>query len=211
MLLHGFLVMGVPDSVFKWGKFFGTVAYEAFGDIFSLVELEHCIIRYGMSKPNINFVAQTFIPSSRYNFSITKRDFRLLWALNCGSESLAPFVPIYRPEVLDSQLDVIVSLSLDKQLYVVDNTVFLPQLCQWYNKDFEYTTEGLPLISSSSPNSFKAILNVLSKFCRGEKEEQIFNLLSAKKNFKISFSPFNFRCRYLEPFGANDDGIDNQL
>lgn len=47
ILLHGLLVMGPPTSVFKWQALFRTCAYEAFGDLFSLAELEHNIIKNG--------------------------------------------------------------------------------------------------------------------------------------------------------------------
>jgi hypothetical protein len=47
MLLHGFLVMGLPDGMLKWPSFYGVISYDAFGDIFSLSELEHCILRHG--------------------------------------------------------------------------------------------------------------------------------------------------------------------
>lgn len=49
MLLHSFLVAGVPSTLLKWPGFFNSCAYEAFGDIFSLSELEHCIIKAGIA------------------------------------------------------------------------------------------------------------------------------------------------------------------
>jgi hypothetical protein len=48
MLLHSYLVVGLPNSLSKWPALFNTCSYEAFGDIFSLAELEHNIIRAGM-------------------------------------------------------------------------------------------------------------------------------------------------------------------
>jgi hypothetical protein len=47
LLLHSFLVVGIPSTLLKWPSFFNSCSYEAFGDIFSLAELEHCIIKYG--------------------------------------------------------------------------------------------------------------------------------------------------------------------
>jgi hypothetical protein len=47
MVLHSFLVAGVPSTLLKWPSFFNSCSYEAFGDIFSLSELEHCIIKAG--------------------------------------------------------------------------------------------------------------------------------------------------------------------
>lgn len=45
MLLHAYMVVGLPNSLFKWSNFFRNCSYEAFGDVFSLAELEHCILR----------------------------------------------------------------------------------------------------------------------------------------------------------------------
>ena len=104
MIFHGFLIYGNPTSVFHW-KFFSVCSYEAFGDIFSLAELEHCIIRFGMARPSINIVAQSYIPQSRYAFSLDVKDFRLLWAVNCGSESMFGAIPIYKAKLLNAQLE----------------------------------------------------------------------------------------------------------
>ena len=49
LLLHAYMVVGLPNSLFKWSHFFRFCSYEAFGDIFSLAELEHCIMRSGES------------------------------------------------------------------------------------------------------------------------------------------------------------------
>jgi hypothetical protein len=40
-------VAGPPAGAFKWPGFFSVCAYEAFGDIFTLAELEHCIVKAG--------------------------------------------------------------------------------------------------------------------------------------------------------------------
>jgi hypothetical protein len=47
MLLHAVLVAGVPSTLMKWPNFFNSFSYEAFGDVFSLSELEHSIIKGG--------------------------------------------------------------------------------------------------------------------------------------------------------------------
>lgn len=49
LLIHAYLVVGLPNSLFKWSNFFRYCSYEAFGDVFSLAELEHCILRGGES------------------------------------------------------------------------------------------------------------------------------------------------------------------
>lgn len=47
IILHSFLVVGVPLSVYKWSSFFSVCSYEMFGDVVSLVELEHNVIKAG--------------------------------------------------------------------------------------------------------------------------------------------------------------------
>ena len=47
LLLHAVLVAGVPSTVMKWPSFFNSFSYEAFGDVFSLSELEHSVIKGG--------------------------------------------------------------------------------------------------------------------------------------------------------------------
>jgi hypothetical protein len=47
LVLHSFIVIGAPSTLFQWSGFFSVYSYEAFGDIFSIAELEHCIIKAG--------------------------------------------------------------------------------------------------------------------------------------------------------------------
>lgn len=47
LLLHCYLIMGIPTNIFKWQSFFRNCCYEAFGEIFSLSELEHNVLRAG--------------------------------------------------------------------------------------------------------------------------------------------------------------------
>jgi hypothetical protein len=61
MLLHAYMVVGLPNSLFKWSNFFRHCSYEAFGDVFSLAELEHCIMRAGMILIHPCFLIPVFI------------------------------------------------------------------------------------------------------------------------------------------------------
>jgi hypothetical protein len=47
MLLHAYMVVGLPNSLFRWSAFFRNCTYEIFGDIVSLAEMEHCVLRAG--------------------------------------------------------------------------------------------------------------------------------------------------------------------
>jgi len=62
LLIHAYLVVGLPNSLFKWSNFFRFCSYEAFGDIFSLAELEHCILRGGeFNFKNIDALIQLIV------------------------------------------------------------------------------------------------------------------------------------------------------
>lgn len=127
-----------------------------------------------MSRPSVNFIAKSFIPTSTFSFALKVVDFRLLIALNSSSISYSPYIPIYVPHRLNEQLDQILRfvyaylwccfaalshhyhlneifpfrLTLERQLLIDDSsvasgrgmgglvTVILPQVCQWYAKEF---------------------------------------------------------------------------
>lgn len=55
MLLHALLVVGTPKSLLKWQSLYRSICYEAFGSVFCLAELEHCIIRAGEKYTRFSF------------------------------------------------------------------------------------------------------------------------------------------------------------
>lgn len=166
-----------------------------------------------MSKPTYSSLSSHpfFIPTHRYSFSLSVKDFRLLWAINGGSESLLPYVPIYKADLLSNQLDAYVSVCLESQLFVnSEHSVTLPQICQWYIKDFEYSMDGNVVMNSSSSGATRSILKTLVSFCKGEKGDALISLLdsNAKKSPRIVYTPFIFRCRMLECFSDIYDDED---
>lgn len=60
-----------------------------------------------MSRPSVNIIAQSFIPSTEYACGLQVRDYRLLWAINCASTSNIAQVPVYQPHLLSTQLDTV--------------------------------------------------------------------------------------------------------
>lgn len=108
LLLHAFLVVGPPNSVYKYSSFYNVYAYEAFGDIFTLSELEHNIIKSGLPKAAVGYLAQSFLPSSKYDFAIQRFDFRLHWAVNNGARTMISTLPLFQPHILDKQLSLLV-------------------------------------------------------------------------------------------------------
>jgi len=197
LLLHSFLVIGAPSTLFQWSSFFSTYAYEAFGDIFSLAELEHCVIKAGIGKPN-SVILQALVPESKYDFALASKDFRLLWAVNCGSKSCVESVPVYLPSSLEEQLDANMRASVTLQMKASFTTdllrktikISLPQTCQWYRS---------VIIAGYSPqNATKMLLHVMNQFSSGETHEIVSGVLLGRDvTFSIKYESLEYKCRVL--------------
>lgn len=146
MIMHAYLVLGPPDWSLKWLTYFNSIAYEVSDDIFSLVELEHCILRNRMNQPS-QFMSRFVIPRSEYSMAISIKDFRINFALNCGSLSNPKYIFVYQVENLDEQLDAACRLSLKSVSIIRKNgrklIVELPRVCEWYFDDFGNSEQDL--------------------------------------------------------------------
>ena len=122
LLAHAALLFGPPSKASRWAQHFGLLSYEIGGDVVSLAELEHCVIRNAMPRPKLLFsdatafgvhldllrvaTATSSSLASPYDFALHIDDLRLAFALNPGSISSCPsVVPVYDPQHLEVQLD----------------------------------------------------------------------------------------------------------
>ena len=139
MVIHGQLLFGPPTTTFGSNSFvnhFSVVAYEVGDDIFSLSELEHNIIRAPMNSPS-QFASRFVLPKSYYKHALKKADYRLNFALNCGSVSNPQHVRVFHADSLDEDLhkamkDYLVVAKVSSN----GKTITLPKICQWYSSDF---------------------------------------------------------------------------
>lgn len=187
MVMHAFLVLGPPSSSFEWISYFNMISYQCSDDIFSLAELEHRIVRAGMSSPS-HFISKFVLPKTEYNIALTKADFRLNFALNCGSVSNPSTVPIYTVENLNEQLNLSTALYLATSVSVENFgkkgvVVTLPRICQWYESDF------------GKQNS--KILQTLYPFFSEEVRFAITPFLEECKGITVKFSSYNYHCCFL--------------
>jgi hypothetical protein len=195
MILHAYLVLGPPTSTFKWISYFNMISYQVNDDIFSLTELEHCIIRAGMNFP-AQFLSKYVLPTSRYSFAMNISDPRVNFALNCGSLSNPPSVPIYHVDRLEEQLDLASVYYLQESVSVVTKSkgvqVTLPHICQWYANDFG---RGRPI----------DVAKYCVGFLTGDKQKLLTLALegeAARSKFGeggvvVKFQGYDFRCRTL--------------
>jgi len=192
MIMHAFLVLGTPKSSLHWIAYFKSFSYQCSDDVFSLAELEHCVIRKSMSSPSQVFLSKFTIPTkSTYNFGLTKGDVRLNFALNCGSTSNPKYVPVFKVESLNEELDRIsrLYLSLSVTLSRRDNVsadIYLPRICQWFAKDFGSDTAAL--LATIQPFIDSDVKNYLDAY--SQREDNKFNI-------SVKYKPFSLKCRKL--------------
>lgn len=197
MIMHAFIVLGPPDSSFKWISYFNAIAYQCSDDIFSLTELEHCIIRAAMNYPS-QFVSKFVIPKSKFAFALSRSDYRINFVLNCGSLSNPDIIPIYDAHRLDEQLE---EASRCYMHYAAEArkstrraggvTLTLPKICQWFSDDF----------GNGSTND---IVRCVERFLYDDqrklvascfwKDEDRFNM----NDLNVKFGSYNFDCRNLK-------------
>jgi len=114
LLVHARIACGLPRRLPKIISFFNENSYIVAGHVFSLAEIEHCILRSRMSPPYIGFGLRRFLiqvwqrsdnylqerpciiaPPCLANAFRCRRDWRLNFVINAGNMSSCDVVPIF--------------------------------------------------------------------------------------------------------------------
>lgn len=204
MIQHAYLVLGPPDSSFKWISYYNAIAYQCSDDIFSLTELEHCIIRAAMSYPS-QFVSKFVIPKSKFAFALSNSDYRINFALNCGSTSNPEVVPIYDAQMLDEQLEQASRMYMSygaearKSTRRPDGvTLTLPKICQWFAEDFGNGSTN-DIVRCTERFLDKDQRKLVASCVWKQEDRYNFNLLNVK------YASYSFECRNLRLLGFSKD------
>jgi hypothetical protein len=144
-----------------------------------------------MSYPS-QFLSRFAIPKSKYQIAMTKADFRINFALNCGSVSNPPTICIYRVDQLDRQLDAASDLYLQCVTAIRrsarDVFIQVPRLCQWFSNDFGSQEEMITKIAPHLPAEAR---QMLASCWLSQQRRFDVNCLT------IRYQPFAFECRLL--------------
>jgi hypothetical protein len=188
LVLHGFLLLGPPHNTITASSFFNAISYECAGDVFSVAELEHLILRAPLSKPTV-FGASLFLPDQgkegRNNYAYgavanggnLRPEKRFNFVLTCGSPSSPTRVQILNsePAALEAQLVAAAAEYLDLAVTVNASRkpplVVLPKVCSWYRNDFSTTGSPTQLLS--------VICGMLTQ--GSEKQRQLMALLDQQQ------------------------------
>lgn len=153
------------------GHFMRASCYEIGGDIFSLAEIQSCIIRGNMTRaispkaPYVNISKK----SNAYRFyALEYTDPRVNFILNTADVSCPKDVPILRPETVEDQLSTACVLFLETQLNVdvIRRCILLPKVCEVYKNDFENEASGCLYFCSRYLD--QATVNALKRMLREE-------------------------------------------
>ncbi|MES2884753.1 MAG: DUF547 domain-containing protein [Pseudomonadota bacterium] len=109
------------------------------GDLVSLEDIEHGVLRRGATIYTLGHVRLLFLRSTFIQrFAVDSVDYRIHFALNCGARSCPAVLP-YTTEQVDVQLDASTRdyLQREARYDAASNTVQVPALLRWFSADFE--------------------------------------------------------------------------
>lgn len=114
------------------GKLF-TIA----GEKFSLDEVEHGILRRYRWKFSLGYLPNLFAPSLIKKLAVSKVDYRIHFALNCGAVSCPP-IAFYTSERIEQQLEMATGSFLEGETDIFEDKkeVHVTRLFQWFLGDF---------------------------------------------------------------------------
>jgi len=118
-----------------------TTCYEIGGDVFSLAELNNCVIRGNLSRavsPKPPYVDAPRKSNAYRFYALEQVDARINFVLNTGDSSCPQTVPVLTPNNLQDELDAFSSLFVQSQLSVdvPKRVIVLPRICAIYRNDF---------------------------------------------------------------------------
>ncbi|KAL3932921.1 MAG: hypothetical protein SGARI_003833 [Bacillariaceae sp.] len=143
-LLQQALLLSINGPLSKKSvtRFMRTSCYEIGGDVFSLAELQCCVIRGKMCKPLAPKPPYIEAPkkSNAYRYyALGFTDFRVHFLLNTGDAACPASVPVMTPRLMEEQLNAVSAAFMDNNQLVIDtrrHTVTLPKVCEVYRNDF---------------------------------------------------------------------------
>ncbi|KAG7351309.1 DUF547 domain containing protein [Nitzschia inconspicua] len=143
-LLQQALLLSVNGPLTKKNitHFMRTSCYEIGGDVFSLAELQCCVIRGKLSKPVAPKPPYIEPPkkSNAYRYyALGFTDCQVHFVLSTGDTACPVSIPVLSPATVDEQLIESCAAFLDNNQLIVDTrkrAVTLPKVCEVYKHDF---------------------------------------------------------------------------
>lgn len=105
---------------------------------FSLDNIEHGILRKHQWKLGGGYIPQACPRKIIRQLEVSKIDYRIHFALNCGAKSCPP-IAFYKYENVDDQLEMAASsfITSETEIDEVKKTVKVSKIMQWFKGDFK--------------------------------------------------------------------------
>lgn len=113
-------------------------AIKVAGEIFSLDDMEHGILRKYRIKISLGYLPNIFAPPLIKSLAVFRIDYRIHFALNCGAKSCPP-IAFYKIDSLDQQLEMatISLLESETEVFYDRMEIHTTSLMSWYRGDFK--------------------------------------------------------------------------
>jgi hypothetical protein len=176
MVIHGLIHYGSPKNAAERNKFFNSVRYNIQGNLYSLNDIEHGILRCNRYPPgSLSRRIKTNDPR-KVNIN-TRFDARIHFALNCGARSCPP-IRVYSAKNLDKELDISTNGFVDAEVEIDKTTVKLSKLFSWYYNDFG--------------NNDKEVLTFVWTYLTDDTKKKAVEELLQKKSFSLKFMSYDW-------------------
>ncbi|XP_055501015.1 uncharacterized protein LOC129702937 isoform X1 [Leucoraja erinacea] len=143
LVIHGNIKKGPPKNAWQRYRFFSSISYEIGGNIFSLNDIQHGVLR-GNRKSPPQIMKPFANDDPRLKASLDDAEPRIHFALNFGAASSPP-IKAYSAEDIDKQLNISARDFLDSadgcQVDVAKKEVGLSIIFKRYKVDFGGTDE----------------------------------------------------------------------
>lgn len=126
-----------PSGYQKKFKFFGEKSIVIGGELFSLNQIEHGILRHSKSIITKGTTNKLFVSKREKNLRVQNLDPRIHFALNCGAESCPP-IAFYEVNHINEQLELATQgfLQTTTNYDSTVNQVEVSRILSWYRGDF---------------------------------------------------------------------------
>jgi hypothetical protein len=136
LALHAVVALDIRTGVGEVHEFFRRPGYVVGGDVFSLADIEHGVLRQNRVARNVP--APALAPGDpRLRWVARRFDPRIHFALTCATRSCPP-IRAFDAEHLDAQLDQAATafVTEDLEIDAVAGTITLSRIFYWYEADF---------------------------------------------------------------------------
>jgi hypothetical protein len=196
LILHGGIEREWPDSDLSRLRMYQRLAYNIGGITCSVLELEHGILRYKTSAPDI--LPMSLVVKRYKNADWAKKDYSLDFAepllafvISTVSASGAPLRVYHADPSLDQTIAYAAAAYLDREVILDEERgeIQLPRVLEWFKRDF-------------GRNNLE-VLQFVTRWLPRPSADRLNNYAAKKKmnNIKVKYRPYSweFKFEFLAP------------